>query len=207
MDNQKILNSLLDSSDIFEDSDEEMFRDYISSESIEAIEYNLKFFTDVPRAEIKTVLTELLILVSYYEHDVWNYTFPKIILTAYIPQEQDTRPITKINQDLIILKKYKKVLDRLFNLKSNSSDDGFMMIRTNDEQIDISTLYKMNNKLIKDLEEKRFFHISKSKYYEQKAPSKQKIKDFLKKTRQVYNLKGVSLEEKQLCDSIPSTQN
>ena len=221
MDNQEILDSLLNGSDLFKDNDEEILRDYISVKSIEAIELNMNFFTDIPKADTREVFGDLLSLIFKYEQELYYAYFPMNVMIRKrrkiqkeTPNKQiklfdlvsnkkkEIRPISKINQDLKLLKKYKNMLDRLFN--SSQKVDKFITINVHN---DIHTLYEINNKLIEDLEKKEFEIIKSDNYYDVEVPSKIEIKNFLKNIKSKYSLKNVSLDEKHLHDNILSNVN
>ena len=221
MDNQEILDSLLNGSDLFKDNDEEILRDYISVKSIEAIELNMNFFTDIPKADTREVFGDLLSLIFKYEQELYYAYFPMNVMIRKrrkiqkeTPNKQiklfdlvsnkkkEIRPISKINQDLKLLKKYKNMLDRLFN--SSQKVDKFITINVHN---DIHTLYEINNKLIEDLEKKEFEIIKRDNYYDVDVPSKIEIKNFLKNIKSKYSLKNVSLDEKHLLDNILSNVN
>ncbi len=220
MDNQEILDSLLDGSDLFKDNDEEILRDYISKKSIEAVELNMNFFTDIPETDIREVFEDLLSLIFKYERELYYAYSPINMMTRnsvkiqkktpnkqiklfdlFQNKKKEVRPIEKIKKDLRLLKKYKGMLDRLFN--SSHETDEFITLNVHS---DIHTLYDINNKLIKDLEKKEFEIIRRDTYYNIET-SKIKIKNFLKNIKSKYSLKNVSLDEKHLIDNILSNVN
>ena len=216
MDKQEILDSILDE-EAYPGS-KELVRDYISKESIKAIETFMDFFKDIPDTEVREVFEHLLSLIYNYEFNIWYVYAPinvyarqgtkrqkqrpnkEIKLSELLLQgKREARPTTKINQDLELLKKYKNMLDRLFN---KSKDENKFFTLGVDK--DVITLYETNNRLIEDLEKKGFKIISKESYYEPEPTSKKDIKDFLNRVAVTYSLKNVSHDKKNLIDNIPS---
>ena len=181
----------------------------------------MNFFTDIPKADTREVFGDLLSLIFKYEQELYYAYFPMNVMIRKrrktqkeTPNKQiklfdlvsnkkkEIRPISKINQDLKLLKKYKNMLDRLFN--SSQKVDKFITINVHN---DIHTLYEIDNKLIEDLEKKEFEIIKRDNYYDVDVPSKIEIKNFLKNIKSKYSLKNVSLDEKHLLDNILSNVN
>ena len=213
-----ILQSILSDTSIFENNkDNETFRDYISSRSIEAIEYNINFFKDIPENEIKEVLQKLLELVFFYEKDIAMYnTDTERIFRSWMPladvnnfdksgrkmlerimRKDKNKPSRLKKNDLDLFKQYQEMIERLFPLQACKPPRLYL-----EGDKDISILYDINKDLIEDLEEEKFEIISKRNYHKLPAPTKTKIKDFLDRVQKKYSLRGVSIEKKQMKDGI-----
>lgn len=194
---QKVLNSP-DTDDTQED--ESILRDYLSEESIYAIECNIDFFKDLPSDQLSQIFKELLYLIIEYELD-YSKLDPALKISLFSEIEDHTRPTLRIHRDIQLLQKYQNMLGRLFPLVAT---DKLKVIVNHTIDTEIMTIYNINKKLLNDLEEKKFNMIDKRRYYKEESATKTKIKTYLKTLRINYNLQGVSTFEKNLVDNLPS---
>ena len=219
-----ILQSILnDTSMIAENDKAETLKEYISEESILAIEYNIDFFNHIPKDNLKKVLEDFIEIVFYYERDLYRYyTDSETQIRALMATKPDSSffklgdstirsilfkdkkiPSKLKKDDLVILTKYQEMLSRLFPFQACN----YPRMYINDSEKDISIIYDINQKLINDLKNEDFNIIDKSNYHKKQAPTKTNIKKFLQNIRHKYHLKGVSIEEKQLVDTLESSAN
>jgi len=207
----KILEEALDSN--FDDDEEAVLRDYISDEAIEALEWNIKFFRDIPKSNLLEIFTELMFLISENEH--YNHIIDPFseLRKAYEekhpnPNKRNSkiRPTIQLKRDIKTMKNFQDMFKRLFNMNPKS-DSVLVAILEDDDpfKYKLHGFYKGMKKLLNDLETEEFKIISKSNYYQTRLPkSKSNIEEFLKNIQTKYNLKGVSLELKQIKDNLPN---
>jgi len=212
-----ILQIILDDPSIFENNPDNLtLRNFISVESIKAIENNIDFFNEVPNDEIKSTLENFLEILFYYERDIGDYEtnterlfkkIPEKYLTndksalnflSKIEQKQSIKPSIQIQKDINLIKKYQSMLERLFPLQACQPP----RVYVGEVDESISTIYDINMDLLKDLEQRNFKKINKQQYYSIDRPSKKEIQLFLDMIHKKYNLKNVSLIKKQLKDEL-----
>lgn len=162
--------------------------DYIETEHIETY---LCFFDSVPDTDKKEVLENFINFI--YEYQSGKDDFTKEIYESYIPSQKHLKPQREIDKDLNTLKEYAAMLRRLYGLGKG----GGLLMNIPEE---VHTALMTTERLISDLENKEFKVIGRSKYFNQKDPTKNDLRAFLKDTYQKYNLK--SMDAKQLLDAI-----
>lgn len=175
----EIFNSLMEEK--IEDS-EFIVSDYIEAEDFEL---HLSFFDNIPLEYKREVLEDFIELIYDYQ----KYYHKRF-------ENDKDKPHIKIKKDINVIQKYQDMLHRLYGAK-NKNTGRYELFNIPKELMDV---YKLNKKLLEELEEKQFKIFSKYEYYEFPQANKNKIKEYLKKIRLKYKLN--SLYEKQLIDSI-----
>ena len=210
----EILQQVLDSS--VDDIEEEIVRDYISNKAIETLEFNVKFFRDIPKSDLVEILRELISLIHSNEYHNYNLDpFPELREAYeekhpnYNKRNPKVRPTIQLGKDIKTIKEFKETFKRLFNVDPHNKgkDKWFPILIFKDDdpfKKELHKFYKGIKKLLNDLEKEEFKIISKSNYYQTNLKSKKNIEDFLKDIKNKYELKGISLELKQIKDSLPN---
>jgi len=197
--------------------DGELVKDYISEDNIFIIETNIDFFKDIPLSRLKGVFEKLLELIYYYSNEKFNKSQkdfekkykeftslyknnrnPTVKEIDKVAIQSTEKPIRKILKDLKIMKQYRDMIINMYGIRHKTKDT-YLFFNMPKE---ISVVYEQNEKMIKDIEDKEFKIISKYKYYDGFTPSKTKIRDFLEEIKNKYNLRNISLIQKQLIDTI-----
>jgi len=187
----KIFQKLLEEE--IQGSKEEFIKDYISKENIRTIENNISFFEDIPEQDLEEIFIKLIELVYEYTTPKINKKMGDMARKFKLTNQDNTKPIRKIEKDLKIMQDYQDMIIRLYGI------NGRIFITPPKE---IKEIYEQNNKMIDDLKSKKFKIISKYKYYDTFNPSKKEIKEFLQEIKDKYKLQNISLAQKQLIDEI-----
>ena len=221
MDNPyNILQSILNDPSMFAENDDgAILKEYISDESILAIECNIDFFNDIPKDNLKKVLEDFIEIVFDYDSDLSMYLIDiEVLIRDFVPTKPDSSfnksgnstirhilfknkkaPSRLKKDDIATLTQYQEMLSRLFPLQARSRK-----LYINGRHKDIGIIYDINQKLINDLENEDFNIINKNNYYKKLAPTKTKIKQYLSNIQKEYDLRGVSVAKKQLLDELPT---
>jgi len=163
-------------------------RECFNKEAVESIELNIKFFKDIPKERLEGIFICLAEIFHEYNVSSQNEEFCRLI-NDYKLKRYKKKPSLQISEDLNIIKRFKETFRRISSIETKK---------------DLPNLYKVLDKITKDLEDKDFNIIDKSKYYRPERPNKKQFKEFFKVIRKKFNLKGVSLEEQQMINSFTS---
>lgn len=161
--------------------------DYIDDDNlIFIIEENREYFRNIPFDKLEDELFSFIRLIVNTQQEK-NRLHDK---------PNNDRPISMINKDLKIIKEYQEFIINKFGAYKNHKE--YLLIGNAPKEI--KELITINSKLIDDLENKRFNLFCKSRYY--KTARKTNLKNYLKKLRLKYKLKGVTKIEKKMIDEL-----
>lgn len=163
-------------------------RGCFNKEAIETIERNIKFFQDIPNNKLENVLICLTEIFQEYDVNNQNEVFARMINDSV--SIYDKKPVVKLNQDIKTIKNFKEMFSRIAGFTEISKE--------------VPNINNVLNRILNDLEKKEFKIINKSKYYRPSKITKKEFKIFFKRVRNTFDLKNVSLEEKEMVDKFTS---
>ena len=173
--------------------DKNNIRDYIEDDTIKAVEDNIKIFENIPRENIENVFENLLEKLFEFNTQKRNAS-----ITLFVQKRETIKPVTQIKQDIKTIQKYQNMIIRLYGVK-NKINGSFSLFNAPTE---IEVIYNNNIAILQDLQDESFKIISNLKYYQSEPITKINIKKFLKDIIAEYKLTNITLDTKQLIDSI-----
>ncbi len=177
-------------------------RDFIGEKNILVLEENIKFFRDIPKENLECVFINSILTIENYVINMENHLLPKLLKLKKSPN--NTKPSILIKQDLNKLRDTLEVFERL---------SGVLKIYKKSHTVRFETItdefkepYKFIQELIKDYEKgSNFSYKHRYDAHVTGISSKLSLKIFFQALRDEYNLKNVSLEQKNIIDNITHT--
>jgi HD superfamily phosphodiesterase len=169
-------------------------RGYLDDNDIENIKHYTKFLDALPSDKYEEIARELIYLVCEYKN---NHSF---MFQEFTKPRKDladkTPPSRKMPKDIKSLKDAKETLLNLF--PSYHKDKRAWL----NPPSGLKETLLFLDKSIHDLEQKEFKIINQKRYYEEKAPAKTNIINYVKSLIKTYSIQSASIHAKEFYKAL-----
>jgi len=204
-------------------------QDYFEDNFIDDLVVYVEFLDNIPSRDIDKIATDFVDLVLDYYTSQTQYKNPlpsdvrklykreykeNLYLTHYfkgfkieVPEKvtklkKSYSPSRAIQEDIKIAEKFRDLLLQI-SMSSKQENGSRIWFMAGNRLKDVPKVFEFTEKLIDDLENKKFETVLKSTYYDDFIkPSKTEIRNFIKQVVKTYKINTTDLSINQLIENI-----